>query len=62
MTWDSVQQFVRILLQLLAGALVQRGYITAEMGTSLIGALLSLGGIAWWAFWQRSRPDAVKPG
>jgi hypothetical protein len=55
MTWDSLQQFLRILLQLLAGALVQRGYITAEMGVTFTGALLSLGGIAWWALWQRKR-------
>jgi hypothetical protein len=57
MTWDSIQQFVRILLQLVAGALVQRGYITAEMGVTLTGAVLSIGGIAWWALWQRGRPD-----
>ena len=57
MNWDTVQQFVRILLQLIAGALVQRGYITAEMGVTLTGALLSVAGIAWWAIWQRGRVD-----
>lgn len=55
MNWDTVQQFVRIVMQVIAGMLVSRGYITSEMGVTLVGAVLSLGGIAWWAFWDRSR-------
>jgi hypothetical protein len=55
MNWDTVQQFVRIVMQVVAGMLVSRGYITSEMGVTLVGAVLSLGGIAWWAFWDRSR-------
>jgi hypothetical protein len=57
MTWDTVQQLVRILLQLLAGYLVGQGWITADMGTTLVGSAVSLGGILWWALWQRGRPD-----
>lgn len=55
MNWDTIQQFIRILMQVAAGMLVQRGLITAEMGVTLTGAVVSLGGIAWWAFWQRHR-------
>ncbi|HLO78153.1 MAG TPA: hypothetical protein VK196_16990 [Magnetospirillum sp.] len=58
MTWDTVQQFIRIIMQVLAGMLVSRGLITAEMGVTLTGAIVSLGGIAWWIFWQRSKPAA----
>lgn len=58
MTWDTVQQFVRILMQLGAGVLVQRGVITEDMATTLIGAVVSIGGIAWWALWDRTRPTA----
>lgn len=54
MTWDTVQQFIRIIMQVLAGMLVSRGYITQDMAVTLTGAVLSLGGIAWWVFWQRS--------
>lgn len=55
MNWDTIQQFLRIILQVVAGMLVSKGIITEEMGVSLIGAVLSLGSIAWWAFWQRKR-------
>lgn len=57
MTWDTVQQLVRILMQLVAGFLVQRGFITEDMAVTFVGAVVSLGGIAWWALWQRSRPE-----
>jgi hypothetical protein len=56
MNWDTIQQLLRILMQVAAGMLVQRGLITAEMGVTLVGAVVSLGGIAWWVLWQRSRP------
>ena len=55
MNWDTVQQFVRIIMQVLAGMLVSKGINTAEMGVSLSGAVLSLSGIAWWVLWDRKR-------
>jgi hypothetical protein len=59
MQWDTVQQFIRILLQFAAGWLVQKGYINADMAVTFTGAMLSLAGIAWWAIWNRTRP-AIK--
>jgi hypothetical protein len=56
MTWDTVQQLVRIIMQIAAGFLVQRGLITEAMSTTLVGSVLSLGGIAWWMLWDRTRP------
>ncbi len=53
MDWNIIQQFIRILLQFGAGLLVSRGIINADMAASGIGAILSLGGIAWWAIWNR---------
>lgn len=58
MNWDTVQQFLRIIMQVVAGMLVSRGFLTEEMGVTLTGAVLSLGGIAWWVFWQRGRSPA----
>lgn len=55
MNWDTVQQLLRILLQVAAGMLVSKGIITSEMGVTAIGALLSLGNVVWWAVWQRKR-------
>lgn len=55
MTWDTIQQLLRILMQVVAGMLVSKGLITSEMGVTLTGAIVSLGSIAWWVFWQRGR-------
>lgn len=57
MTWDTVQQLVRIIMQLIAGWLLSKGWITADMVNTLVGALVSIGGVIWWAAWQRTRPD-----
>ncbi len=58
MTWDTVQQLIRILLQLAAGWMLKEGLITEDMVTTFIASVVSLGGIAWWAFWERSRPPS----
>lgn len=58
MNWDTVQQLLRILLQVVAGMLVSKGFITSEMGVTATGAILSLGSIAWWAYWNRGKAPA----
>jgi len=55
MTWDTVQQVLRIALNALGGILIGKGYLTEAMSTTLVGALLSLGSVAWWFFWDRKR-------
>lgn len=55
MNWDTIQQLVRVIMQVVAGMMISKGIITEEMGVALTGAIVSLGGIAWWVFWQRSR-------
>ena len=55
MSWDTIQQLVRILLQLGAGWMLKEGLITEDMVSTLVGSALSLGGIAWWALWERDR-------
>jgi hypothetical protein len=57
MNWDTVQQFIRIVLQLAAGFMVQRGLLTEEMAVTATGAILSLAGVAWWAFWNKKRVE-----
>jgi len=49
MTWDSIQQVLRIVLNAAGGVLIGKGYLTEEMSTTLIGGLLSIGSVAWWA-------------
>ena len=55
MTWDSIQQVLRIVFNAIGGILVGKGYLTEDMSTTLIGALLSLGSVGWWFFLQRGR-------
>ena len=55
MTWDTIQQLVRVIMQVVAGMMISRGLITEEMGVALTGAIVSLGGVAWWVLWQRNR-------
>ena len=58
MTWDSIQQVLRIVLNALGGVMMSKGYLTEEMSTTLIGGVLSLGSVAWWFFWEKNRPAA----
>ena len=55
MTWDSIQQVFRIVLNAGGAALVSKGYLTEDMSTALIGGLLSIGSVAWWFVWDRGR-------
>ena len=56
MTWDSLQQLLRISIQMLAGALVTKGYLNEDMATQLVGGVMSLAGVAWWVYWNNKRP------
>jgi hypothetical protein len=55
MTWDSIQQVLRIVLNAAGGVLIGKGYLTEEMSTTLIGGLLSLGSVSWWVVFERNR-------
>ena len=55
MTWDSIQQVLRIVLNAAGGVLIGKGYLTEEMSTTLIGGLLSIGSVAWWVVFERNR-------
>jgi uncharacterized membrane protein len=55
MNWDTIQQLLRILLQIAAGFLISAGYLNQEMAATASGAVLSLAGVLWWAFWNGKR-------
>lgn len=59
--WNTVQQLIRIIMQIVAGALVSSGIITATMATTLVGSAVSLIGLAWWAYWMHTHPGQVPP-
>lgn len=47
MDWQSIQVIARAVLQGLSGILVSKGLIDDAMSAVLVGALLSLGSVAW---------------
>lgn len=55
MTWDTVQQFVRIVLGWFGAWLLSRGIGDAAMVETLTGGLLMVSQFAWWFFWNRKR-------
>lgn len=59
--WDSIQQIVRIVMQVLAGFLVGQGVITESMTETVIGAGVSVAALVWWIFWERHREGAEPP-
>lgn len=58
MTWDTAQQIIRIMLQVIGGALISAGYLHSSDLQGFIGAGLSLFGVVWWAIWERKRPES----
>lgn len=53
MDWNSVQQILRIVMQVVAGMLMSKGVLNEEMATALTGGVMSLAGVAWWAYWNK---------
>lgn len=53
--WDTLQQLIRIIMQIISGYLIARGVLDEANAVALSGAVLSLANIAWWAYWNRKR-------
>lgn len=58
MNWDTIQQFIRILLYTLGGLLFGDGFADTEIYQQFIGGVLAVGSFVWWYFWERNRPEA----
>jgi hypothetical protein len=57
MTWDTVQQFVRIMLGWLGAWMLSKGIGNAESIQTLTGGLLMVAQFGWWFIWNRRRPE-----
>jgi hypothetical protein len=55
MDWNSIQQLIRIIMQIAAGYLISMGVMTEEIATAMTGGVVSLGMVVWWVFWERHR-------
>ena len=58
MTWDTLQQFVRIGLYAGGSFLFGQEVADGDMYQAAIGGALALGAFAWWMVWERGRPAA----
>lgn len=59
MTWDSIQQVVRIVLYALGGWLLGDAVTQGEAFQAAVGGVLSIGAFVWWWFWERNRTPAT---
>lgn len=55
MSWDSVQQVVRIILYALGGYFFGEGVTDSSWFQQAVGGVLAVGSFAWWMIWDRSR-------
>lgn len=53
MDWNTVQQLLRILLQLGSGVLISKGVLTEEMAVTLTGGVISVASVVWWLVWNK---------
>ncbi len=60
MDWNSVQQFIRIVMQFFGGVLVSYGWLDEAGLQALTGAVISVGAFVWWWVWNRKRPAATE--
>lgn len=56
MTWDTVQQLLRIVLYTLGAFLFGDATASGELYQGLIGGVISAGAFLWWWFWNLKQP------
>ena len=56
LSWDQIQQVVRIVLYSGGGYLFGESVADGQMFQSAVGGLMSVGAFAWWLIWDRQRP------
>jgi len=57
MSWDDVQQVVRIVMNGVGMWLAAKG-LPDNIVQAIIGVGMSSAAVAWWYFWNRSRSTA----
>lgn len=53
--WDTVQQFIRILLYMIGGAIFGSEVADGDVYQGAIGGAVSIGAFVWWWVWERRR-------
>lgn len=55
MTWDTIQQVLRIILYTAGGVLFGKAVTDGAQFQGLVGGILACASFAWWWFWDRKR-------
>ena len=55
MTWDQIQQLLRIVLYSLGAYLLGDATASGEAFQGLIGGVINVGAFVWWWYWQRGQ-------
>lgn len=58
MTWDQIQQVLRIVLYAIGGYFLGDGVTSGEMFATAVGGVLSAGSFVWWLVWERHRSES----
>jgi hypothetical protein len=55
MSWENVQQIVRIVLYWASGHLVTSGQLDPTNAETLVGGILAIISVIWWWVWNRQQ-------
>lgn len=59
MSWDQLQQVIRILLYALGGWALGDAVTSGADFQNAVSGVLAVGSFAWWFFWDRKRSDTT---
>lgn len=60
MTWQSIQQFVRIALYTAGGFFLGEGVMDGDLAQDAIGGVVAIGAFVWWLVWERDTEHVAK--
>ena len=56
MSWDSIQQIIRIIAYAVGGYFLGDAVTNGEMFQAAVSGLIAVGAFLWWMFYQRAKP------
>ena len=56
MSWDAIQQIIRIIAYAAGGYFLGDAVTSGEMFQAAVAGLLSVGAFVWWLVYQQNKP------
>ncbi|MDP2619918.1 MAG: hypothetical protein Q8P46_07030 [Hyphomicrobiales bacterium] len=57
-TWDSIQQVLRILIFAIGGYVFGDAVVNGEVFQGFAGGILNVGAFIWWWYWNKKGVEA----